>query len=88
MKDAKEARTDPSVGIDEGRLYRGSDARRLTGMGPVAWRRAIRNGLCVRRVGRTQFVHGKDLVAWVSRQPAEAPEQATFPFMREEAPDA
>ena len=74
--------------IDSGRLYRGTELRRRLGWRETSWRKAIRSGLVVRRVGRTQFVHGGDFIDWVASQPVEPGKQTEFPFMKEGNPDA
>ena len=46
-------------------LYRPDALRRALGWGRVSWRRARRDGLRVLRCGRSRYVKGADVVAYL-----------------------
>ena len=50
-----------------GSLYTLDAINERLGIGKAALRKARREGLIVRRIGRKSFVLGEDLIAWVKR---------------------
>ena len=53
-------------------LYPLPEFQRRTGWGRHAMRAARRNGLTVRYAANRGYVHGKDFIAYVLREPADA----------------
>jgi hypothetical protein len=53
--------------IHAGSIYTLKAIDQHLGLGKAALRKARREGLVVRRVGRKSFILGEDLIAWVKR---------------------
>lgn len=61
--------------IEPGRLYTVDEARQRLRIGDIAWRALKREGLQVRHRGRCAYVLADDLIAALTREPAEAAAQ-------------
>ncbi|MCA9259662.1 MAG: hypothetical protein KDA61_10705 [Planctomycetales bacterium] len=59
----------PGGVIDGNLAYSLSQVAIQIGLGSAALRKARREGLVVRRIGRKSFILGKDLLAYLEKQP-------------------